>query len=85
MVGNTTLSLDKGVHILGCRTVITPATDLRGLMKPRGWNVRASAQEVGPNGAAKWIGFHLLLVALLGGNSEIGQRRTYQRADKNSS
>jgi hypothetical protein len=64
MVGNTTLSLDKGVHILGCRTVITPATDLRSLMKPGGWNVRASAQD-GPR-ADKWTRLHLLLAAFLG-------------------
>jgi hypothetical protein len=50
--GRHTLSLDKGVHILDDRTVITPATDLRGLMRPGGWNVRASVQEVGPSGAA---------------------------------
>jgi hypothetical protein len=68
-VGNTTLSLEDGVHILHDRTVITPATGLRGLMKPGGWNVRPSAQESGPGGAAKWIWFHLLLVALLGTTS----------------
>ena len=33
---STTSSLDKGVHILDNRTVITPATGLRGLMKPGG-------------------------------------------------
>jgi hypothetical protein len=52
--------------------------------EPGGWNVRASAQEAGPSGAAKWLRVHLLLAALLGANSEIGQRRTYQRASKNS-
>jgi hypothetical protein len=36
VVGNTTSSLDKGVHILDNRTVITPATGLLGLMKPGG-------------------------------------------------